>query len=111
MVRDFKFVNIGDYLGILFLLDIISLEQTNTTSRNVFTELRTLYTLNTHSKPESLFSKINSPAGNRTENFKEYTITFALLPHQVFIMPLTWLKALPIGALDEYQILDNETIR
>jgi len=91
-------------------LDIIQIENTTAAQRNIFKELQTLYTNISDAKTNSFIDHVSISSSSKKENYKEYSVTFYLLPHQILIFPEAWRNALSVDELEEYLVYDNSAL-
>ena len=98
-------------MNLNLFLDVISIENTATVSRNVFKELSSQYIKNVHVKNDSFLYNFSYPTADRVSNLIDYKMTLKLLPHQIFIMPIDFKNALATDFLSTFTILTDTELR
>lgn len=94
-----------------YCLDIISIENTTTVSRNVFKELASQYIKNVHVQKDNFLYNFSYPSVDRVSNLRDYKMTLKLLPHQIFIMPIDFKNALATDFLSTFTTLTDTELR
>ena len=92
------------------MADIISIEKTPKTPKNVFVTANRIYAKHINGEKDCLFSNF------QVEKFQEKTMismTFTLLPHQILIFPVEYKdKIVNTEIFDEMNMfLDDQSIR
>jgi len=102
------FVNTYKYSHLF--LDIISIQNQQTVTKNVFAELQKQYQKLTNCRNQSFISQIQTNTV-KTEDLKIFKFTLTLLPHQLFILPLEFKSAMSQDFLSQFKVYNDAEIR
>jgi len=96
----------------IYILDIFSLTNGTTASRDPFTSINTLYLKNINGKPYSFLNDtepVENP--NSFDEKVDHHLTVTLLPHQILIFPVTLYDNMDPYVINDMAMYSNDEVR